>query len=104
LGLDGVGVLAPGKEADLLLIRADLPTPLVAHNLADQLLLWRNPADLRGVLCAGRWLMYDGQVPGYDEADTRRRVVEAAQQLWGASPQSSGTGCAEGSKKHGPER
>ncbi len=92
LGLEGVGVLAPGASADLLLIRADLPTPLAAHNLADQLLLWRNPADLRGVMCAGRWLMRDGQVPGYNEAATRRRVAEAAQQLWGASTQPFGIG------------
>jgi 5-methylthioadenosine/S-adenosylhomocysteine deaminase len=82
LGLDGVGVLAPGSAADLLLIRADVPTPLAAHNLADQLLLWRSSADLRGVMCAGRWLLRDGQVPGVDEATIRWRVVDAARQLW----------------------
>jgi 5-methylthioadenosine/S-adenosylhomocysteine deaminase len=86
LGLDGVGVLAPGSAADLLLIRADVPTPLAAHNLADQLLLWRGPADLRGVMCAGHWLMRDGQVAGVDEAAIRRRVVDAARQLWIPSP------------------
>jgi 5-methylthioadenosine/S-adenosylhomocysteine deaminase len=85
LGLDDLGVLAPGSAADLLLIRADLPTPLAAHNLADQLLLWRSSADLRAVMCAGRWLLCDGQVPGVDEAGIRRRVVDAARQLWASS-------------------
>jgi len=82
LGFDDVGTLAPGNQADLLLISADLPTPLSPHNLADQLLLWRNPSDLRGVMCAGRWLLRDGQVIGVDEEAVRARVVEAAAALW----------------------
>ncbi len=82
LGYSDLGVLRPGCPADLLLIAADLPTPLTPHNLADQLLLWRNPADLRGVMCAGRWLLRDGQVIGVDEAAIRDRVHQAAQRLW----------------------
>ena len=82
LGFDDWGTLAPGHQADLLLIAADLPTPLAPHNLADQLLLWRNPYDLRGVMCAGRWLARDGEVVGVDEEAVRARVVEAARRLW----------------------
>ncbi|MDY7078357.1 MAG: amidohydrolase family protein [Chloroflexota bacterium] len=82
LGFDDVGTLAPGHQADLLLIAADLPTPLAPHNLADQLLLWRNPDDLRGVMCAGRWLLRDGKVIGVDEEAVRRKVSEAAVRLW----------------------
>jgi 5-methylthioadenosine/S-adenosylhomocysteine deaminase len=82
LGFDKLGTLAPGHPADLLLIAADLPTPLTPHNLADQLLLWRNPQHLRGVMCAGRWLLRDGVVVGVDEEAVRARVVEAAARLW----------------------
>jgi 5-methylthioadenosine/S-adenosylhomocysteine deaminase len=105
LGFDDLGTLDPGNQADLLLIAADLPTPLAPDpstalrtgpsatdrtsasghcNLADQLLLWRNPSDLRGVMCAGRWLLRDGEVVGVDEEAVRGRVVEAARQLWNA--------------------
>lgn len=84
LGFDDLGTLAPGSQADLLLINADLPTPLAAHNLADQLLLWRNSGDLKGVMCAGRWLMWDGQIPGADPGAVRARVAEAAARLWQA--------------------
>jgi cytosine/adenosine deaminase-related metal-dependent hydrolase len=84
LGMHDSGTLAPGKQADLLLIAVDLPTPPEAHNLADQLLLWRNPGDLRGVICAGHWLLRNGQVLGADEAAVRTRVSRAAQQLWEA--------------------
>jgi len=82
LGFDDLGTLAPGCQADLLLIAADLPTPLASHNLADQLLLWRNPSDLRGVMCAGRWLLRDGKVVGMDEQAIRTQVHEAARRLW----------------------
>jgi 5-methylthioadenosine/S-adenosylhomocysteine deaminase len=78
LGFDDLGTLTPGHQADLLLVAADLPTSLALHNLADQLLLWRNPQHLRGVMCAGQWLLRDGEVVGVDEEAVRARVVEAA--------------------------
>ncbi len=84
LGFDDLGTLAPGKQADLLLIAAGLPTPLATHNLADQLLLWRNAGDLQAVMCAGRWLMRAGEVVGADQAAVRARVAEAAAELWKA--------------------
>ena len=84
LGFDDLGTLAPGNQADLLLVGADLPTPLAPHNTADQLLLWRNPGDLRAVMCAGRWLMWDGQVAGQDPEAIHQRVADAAARLWQA--------------------
>ena len=82
LSFNNLGTLAPGHPADLLLISADLPTPLTSHNLADQLLLWRNPQHLRGVMCAGRWLLRDGEIVGVDEEEVRARICEAAACLW----------------------
>jgi cytosine/adenosine deaminase-related metal-dependent hydrolase len=82
LGFADLGTLAPGQQADLLLVADSLPTPLEPHNLADQLLLWRNPWDLQGVMCAGRWLQYGGEVLDVDEEAVRARVVEAARRLW----------------------
>ena len=82
LGFSDLGTLAAGQQADLLLIAADVPTPLAGHNLADQLLLYRNPGDLRGVMCAGQWLSREGKVLGVDEETVRARVSEAANKLW----------------------
>jgi cytosine/adenosine deaminase-related metal-dependent hydrolase len=82
LGFDDLGTLAPGQQADLLLIADNVPTPLETHNLAEQLMLWRNPRDLQGVMCAGRWLQYGGQVLDVDEEAVRARVAAAAQRLW----------------------
>jgi cytosine/adenosine deaminase-related metal-dependent hydrolase len=83
LGFDDLGVLARGQQADLLLIADNVPTPLSAHNMADQLLLWRNPSDLWGVMCSGKWLLRDGEVLGVDEGAVRARVAAAARELWG---------------------
>ncbi len=82
LDFDDLGTLAIGHQADLLLVAADLPTSLAPHNLADQLLLWRNPRHLRGVMCAGQWLLRNGEVVGVDEEAVRARVIEAAACLW----------------------
>ena len=82
LGFDDLGTLAPGNQADLLLIAADLPTPLAPHNTADQLLLWRNPGDLRGVMCAGSWLLWEGELVDQDAEAIRERVAAAAARLW----------------------
>jgi cytosine/adenosine deaminase-related metal-dependent hydrolase len=85
LGFADLGKLECGKSADLLLINSHLPTPVAEHNIADQLLLYRNPADLRGVMCAGRWLLRDGLVLGVDEVAVRTRVERAADELWKAA-------------------
>lgn len=82
---DRIGQLRPGYSADLLLIGADTPTPLSAGNLMDQLLLWRDPGNIRSVMCAGRWLMRDGEIGGIDEGQVRAKCREAAQKLWGGN-------------------
>jgi 5-methylthioadenosine/S-adenosylhomocysteine deaminase len=84
LGFEDLGTLTAGMQADLLLIRADLPTPLAPHNAADQLLLWRNPEHLRGVMAAGRRLLWNGQVVDKDPEAIRQRVSAAAARLWRA--------------------
>ncbi|NLE44437.1 MAG: amidohydrolase family protein [Chloroflexi bacterium] len=84
LGFEDLGTLVPGNQADLLLIDISLPSPLAPHNLADQLLLWRNPCDIQAVMCAGKWLMRDGIPLGVDVQALRERVSSAAEELWAA--------------------
>ncbi len=82
IGLEQVGRLAPGWQADLQLIDAALPTPLEAWNLYEQLLLYRSRRDVRAVMVAGQWRVRDGVVLGADEAALRGRVQRAAERLW----------------------
>lgn len=76
------GALLPGYSADLIAIDLDLPTPVTAHNLFDQLILWRDTAHVDSVMCAGRWLKRDHVVLNADPAGLLARTREAAARLW----------------------
>lgn len=82
LGLEKIGRLAPGWQADLQLIDLDLPTPPEPHNLYDQLVLWRSHAHVRAVWVAGALRVRDGVVLGADFGALRARTHAAARRLW----------------------
>ena len=82
LGLQRVGRLAPGWQADLQLIDTNTPTPAEAHNLYDQLVLWRSHAHVRLVMVAGQVRVRDGVVLGADCAAIYGRAHAAARRLW----------------------
>jgi len=82
LGFEKVGRIESGWQADLQLIDADLPTPLQDHNLYDQLLLYRNAGDVKGVLVAGEIKVKNGQVLNADWDALHAKTREAADRLW----------------------
>lgn len=82
LGLDRVGCIAPGWQADLQLIDAALPTPLSTENLYDQLLLYRNASHLRATIVAGRVRVKDGELVDAEPGALRETANEAATRLW----------------------
>ena len=86
LGLENVGRLAPGWQADMVLFKADLPTPLEEHNLYDQALLYCHQTDVTGTVVAGKTLMRAGQVEGADADALRAHSREAADRLWRGKP------------------
>jgi cytosine/adenosine deaminase-related metal-dependent hydrolase len=83
LGLgDSIGVLSPGRAADLQLVDLSLPTPATAHNLYDQLVLWRSGDDVTDVMVGGQWRVRGGELLGVDRDRLRARVREQAVRLW----------------------
>ena len=82
LGLEGVGRLAEGWQADLQLIQGQLPTPLAAHNLYEQLLLYCHQCDVQGTMIAGKVLMRDGNVNRADWHKLLNETHAAAEKLW----------------------
>jgi cytosine/adenosine deaminase-related metal-dependent hydrolase len=83
MGLDGVtGSLEVGKSADLVAIDLDVPTPITAHNLLDQLILWRDAVDVHSVMVAGKWLKQNYVVLNADPEALVAKTREAAERLW----------------------
>ena len=86
LGLERVGRLEPGWHADLQLVDVDgprgLPTPVQAHNLLDQLVLWRSGSHVSRVMVGGDWIVDGGEVIGADLGELRARTLEQAARLW----------------------
>ena len=85
LGFESVGSLKPGWQADLQLIDANLPTPVTEDNLYEQMLLYRNQTDVRGVMVAGRTRVRQGELVETDLAELRNRVHRSAARLWTGS-------------------
>ncbi len=82
LNLKNVGRIAPDWQADLQLIDSRFPTPTRAHNLYEQLVLYKNPSDVRRVMVAGQTLVRDGVVLGADVDAIQTRTRAAAARLW----------------------
>lgn len=81
LGIDA-GIIAEGKLADLIVIGTDTPTPVNAHNVYDQLVLFRNPQNVKQVMVNGRWLKKDGKLVTLQAEEIRKELSEAAARFW----------------------
>jgi cytosine/adenosine deaminase-related metal-dependent hydrolase len=88
LGLEKIGRLSPGWQADLQIFKPTLPTPLTDSNLYEQTLLHCHRSDITATLVAGRPLMHAGVIMGVEEAGLRERTQLAAERLWGGERRS----------------
>jgi cytosine/adenosine deaminase-related metal-dependent hydrolase len=73
------GRLAEGYEADFIVIdTGDLPSAVNKENLLEELILYRNPRDLRDVYAAGKALKKDGVlVTGDKKAAAKQAALES---------------------------
>lgn len=83
LGLERVGRLDAGWSADMQLVSAEVATPITAHNIFDQLVLWRSGHHVTDVMVAGDWRMRNSNVIGADFAKLRHTLHEQSDRLWG---------------------
>lgn len=82
LGRNDIGILAPGKQADIALFRLDELRFSGSHDpLAALLLCGAHQAD--AVMVAGRWRVQHGQLLNADLEALKRQHREAARQLAG---------------------
>lgn len=83
LGLEKVGKLLPGWQADLQIIDLTFPSPVTEENLYSQLLRYGSSQNVQSVMVAGEVLVMNGVVLGVDAAAVRERAIAAAKRLSG---------------------
>jgi len=82
MGLNEVGELKEGYCADIITIDMDTPTPINEHNIFDQLVLFRNPSNVRDVLVNGRILKEDGKIKTLDVDVIKGQMRSATEAFW----------------------
>ncbi len=78
---DDIGAVAPGRKADLVLMRADSVFLRPLNQALNALVYAETGADVTTVLVDGRVIMDQGRVLTVDEARLRARAQEAAERL-----------------------
>jgi cytosine/adenosine deaminase-related metal-dependent hydrolase len=82
IGIEKLGCVKPGWKADFMLVKPTLPTPLSAHNIYEQLLLYCNASHVDTVMVAGKVKKANGVVLDADIEVLRTRSQQAAERLW----------------------
>jgi putative selenium metabolism protein SsnA len=77
-----VGVIAPGSQADLILVDYKPYTPLSPENLPWHILFGFRDSQVTATIAAGMVLMKDRQLLNLDEQEIMAHAGAAAQQTW----------------------
>jgi 5-methylthioadenosine/S-adenosylhomocysteine deaminase len=81
LGFDKIGRLAPGYEADIVMLRLDSPHFVPLRSPLTQMVFAENGASVDTVMIGGRIVFQDGRLLTLDEAALRRQAQQAAERL-----------------------
>ncbi len=82
LGLgDQVGTLAPGRQADLIVVETNQPHLTPLYDPCSHLVYAARSADVRHVMVAGRWLLKDRRLVTLDWEDIAGRADSYAREL-----------------------
>ena len=82
IGRNDIGRLVPGCKADVITVLADTHTPVTKENIYDQLVLFRNPEDVRNVFVGGEQLKQDGRLTRLDQQAIGVELRKACEQFW----------------------
>ncbi len=86
-----LGEITPKAPADITVISlSDIPTPVTAENIFDQLILFRNPHHVSDVLVDGRFIKRDFSMLTADTEQARIEAFKAAGTLWERGKQAAG--------------
>ncbi|HWQ74894.1 MAG TPA: amidohydrolase [Syntrophomonas sp.] len=83
LGLDHLGILAEGSQADLILVSLEEAHMIPRYDLIANLVYSAQAADVQTVIINGRIVMEDRVIKTFDEQEVLERAKQAAQRLAG---------------------
>jgi 5-methylthioadenosine/S-adenosylhomocysteine deaminase len=81
LRIDDLGKIAPGKLADIALLRQDGLHVFPRYSPAANLVYSARASDVDTVICNGRVLMRDRQLLSIDKAEVKRQVNQRLERL-----------------------
>lgn len=82
IGIADTGELKVGNLADIITLDIDTPTPINAHNIYDQIILFSNPQNIKHVICNGKWLKKDGKVLTINRECAKTKLREQTENFW----------------------
>jgi cytosine/adenosine deaminase-related metal-dependent hydrolase len=83
-GLDSkIGTLTPGKEADIVILRTDLPNTLPFNNAYGAIVTAMDTSNVDTVFIAGRVMKRSGKLVGVDLARIQREAAASRDYLVG---------------------
>lgn len=81
VGFPEVGSLAPGRAADVVVLRTDGPHATPMHSVVAFLAFAARASDVRDVVVGGRRVLADGAVLSLDERAVRAEAIAVSQRL-----------------------
>lgn len=82
MGLNNAGRLKEGFLADIITIDIDTPTPINEYNVYDQIILFRNPENVKDVIVNGKFIKRKGILLTVDEEKIKDELKQASQDFW----------------------
>ncbi|MFC1849728.1 putative aminohydrolase SsnA [candidate division CSSED10-310 bacterium] len=79
---NSIGLIAPGYQADLIILDYSPPTPVDEHNFFNHLIWGMSRSKVNFVMIDGRIIMKDGHLIGIDEQRIYERGRELARDVW----------------------
>lgn len=79
--LDRLGTLAPGKQADLVVIRTDSLNMQPVHDPINTVVMQTSLANIDSVMIAGQWKKREGQLLGVDLSPMLARLRTSGEKI-----------------------
>lgn len=86
MGADALGIntglIEKGRKADIVTMDIDTPTPINPCNIYDQIILFRNPENIKDVMVDGKWIKRNGSIKTLDRNLIKKKLRLTTEKFW----------------------